>query len=211
MEGFRPGLLLTISALAGLMTILSLMNWVKFEMVAEPDLGPGKLSFSVPGYELSRVRGDDYNQPADILKHREPLCSCRVSFGDGYVVAGLALLIVAAAGAGLFVSGVDRSVALVVVAGALGALAIAGYNALGKWQAIGAPDGTILTVAMKGSVRPELIALTALAALTAVLGTVFWAMVPAWEPDYEDDEEDTMGDDIDNREATVLESVMTWA
>ncbi|MEX0682643.1 MAG: hypothetical protein WD904_03910 [Dehalococcoidia bacterium] len=203
MDTLRSYVLLTVTACAGVMAVLALMNWVEFE---SNDMAPADHSFSVRGTDLSRVRGDDYEQPADILKHGEPLCSCRVSFGDGYVVAGLALLVLAAAGAGVFLTGYDRSVAILISAASVGAFAIAGYNALGKWQAIGATGVDGAPILLHGTIRPELIALTALSGLTAVLGAVLWTLAAAWDEGY--DGEDEEPEDIDDM---MLERVNGWA
>jgi hypothetical protein len=189
----RQGLtrrLFGLAAVVGILIIvLSFAPWVEFTPDPEALFEGTTFSFSLDGTELSRLRGPDYQQPADISGQEEFPCSCRSGFGDGYIVALMGLLIVAAAVAGIFLRGRERMAATVVIVAALIAFAVAGYNATGIWQGAGARSLDDPFVLLDGDVRAELIALTVLSGVAAVMGAVVWSLLPRGENDYVDDEE----------------------
>jgi hypothetical protein len=175
-------LLFGVSALTGLIMIaLSFANWVDFE--PEPGAlveGPA-FGFSLDGTELSRVRGPDYEQPADIVEQTEFPCSCRVGFGDGYMVMILGGAIIGASLAGMMVIARARAAAAAIVVASLIAFVIAGYNATGLWEGVGAQTLDDTFVNLDGDIRAELILLMVVSALPAVLGAAVWSILPRQE------------------------------
>jgi hypothetical protein len=171
--------LFAFAALAGLLMIaLSFANWVDFEPETDTQEDGPNFSFSLDGTDLSRVRGPDYEQPADILGQTEYPCSCRVGFGDGYLLMGLGGVIAAAAVVGAAVRLAMRPAAGSIVIASLLAFAIAGYNATGLWEGVGARTLEDTFVNLDGDVRLELVVLTAIAALPAVLASAVWSIFP---------------------------------
>ncbi len=187
-------------AICGLLIIgLSFAPWVQFENIGD---NPGDyVSFSIPGTQIGRVVGDDYNQPADVADQRTNPCSCRGDAGDGYITALLGAFVIAGAGAALFWSGLTRWATLLVAFSSLGALVVAGWNAMTTWRAVGAPDLQSTFVELSGDVTPQLHALTALSALTAILCGVVWALSTSAAP-----AEDELTD-----EETLPEGANGWA
>jgi hypothetical protein len=170
--------LLALAAVAGLlMIILSLAKWVDFEPETGALLDGPNFSFSLAGTELSRVRGPDRKQPADIVKQKEFPCTCRAEPGDGYVVAALGGLIVGTSVAGIAVLAWARRAAVSTVLASLFAFVIAGYNATGLWQGVGARTSEDTFLLLDGDVRAELILLTLVAALPAVLAASVWGIL----------------------------------
>lgn len=201
MTDARQMLLLGIAACAVFLIVLSFLPWVEFITApVEPgilgDLRP-QISFSLDGTELSRLRGTDYDQPADILGQETNPCTCRVSFGDGYVVAAFGLALLGVAGAGLFLPLATRFVAVLAMAISLVALLVSGYNATGDWMGVGARTLDDTFVNLDGTVQPALWALVAVSALAAVLGAAIWSLERAAEREadeyeYDEEPEDTM-------------------
>lgn len=198
----RPYLLLGVAACAVLMVVLSFLPWVKFEGEAI-SLGFentfGHFSFSLDGTEVSRLRGPDYAQPADILGQETNPCTCRVDTGDGYITAALGLLLLAVSGAGLFLTAVSRRlIAILTIAIGMLAFVVAGYNALGDWIGVGAPTIDHEFANLDGTVQPALWALVVASVVAAVLGAVMWSLDRAAEreeDDFEYDEETSEPDE----------------
>jgi hypothetical protein len=111
-----------------------------------------------------------------------------------YLVAGFSGGVVAASLAGLVLRAGARLFAALAVVASLLAFAIAGYNATGYWEGVGARTLEDTFVNLDGDVRLELIALTIVAAVPAILGAIVWSILPRAEPDDLDDEEVTTED-----------------
>jgi hypothetical protein len=182
------------------MIALSFLPWVSFE--GDDLVNDGTFSFGVSGTELSRLRGPDYYQPADIADQQTDVCTCRTDFGDGYLTAALGAVVAIAAVVGLVLSARRRVASLVAIGASLGAFIVAGYNAAGEWQAIGAAAQDDPFVEMTGSVEPALIALTGIAAISAVLGSILlWMELQQADIEYEEDDEQT---------EETLENYLVW-
>jgi hypothetical protein len=178
--------ILAILVFIGLLIIaLSFAPWVRFE-----DKGAGsaaqEFSTTVDGTEIGRLVGDDYEQPADVADQLTNPCSCRSDAGDGYVTAFLGAMIVAGAALGLVWKTLVRAGTLLATVASLGVLIVAGYNAMTKWQAVGAPDLKSTFVQLSGDVTPWLYALTALAAVSAVLCGVVWTLILSMREEEDD-------------------------
>jgi hypothetical protein len=193
MERTHTGLLLALGACGALMILLSALPWITFtsidyadglDFVTLPDT-----SISISGLETSRLR-DTETIDRGTIQEVDEWCSCRVGFGDGYLVAGLGLGIIAAAAIG-YLSWRLRFAGMAAMAFATIALFIAGYNALGDWGAFAwTPERQ--TEVLEGEITPFLWALVAVSAAAAVLGGVLWSLAPAEieEPEFEWDDQD---------------------
>jgi len=184
------------------MIALSFLSWVDFEGADLVD--GGTFSFGVAGTELSRLRGPDYYQPADIADQQTDVCTCRADVGDGYLTAALGAVVTIAAIAGLVLPGRRRLAAIFAIGASLGAFIVAGYNAAGEWQAIGAAAQDDPFVEMTGTVSPALYALAGIAAISSVLGAVLWIQARVAE------DEELLEEDEDPIEEG-LESYLVWA
>jgi hypothetical protein len=205
-----PYVLLAIAACAVLIAVLSFLPWVEFSY--EPsglDNNLPSFSFTLDGTEVSRLRGPDYDQPADIVGQETNPCTCRVDAGDGYITAGLGLILLAVAGAGLFLPAVSkRLVAILTIAAALLAFVVAGYNALGDWEGVGAPSFDAEFANLDGTVQPALWALVAVSIVAAVLGAVMWSLERAAEREEDDFEYD---EETSEPEKALTERAEGWA
>jgi hypothetical protein len=173
----RAPLLAALLAAGALMIALSFLPWVNFRTQAEDvSFGFPEVSFSIDGSQLSRLRGPGYNQPADIAGQEVNPCTCRVKTGDGYIVAVLGAVVLAAAALGLALPRMSMPVIVTVIGASLPAFAVAGYNATGIWQGVGAASLEDVFVKLEGSVRLELLALTAVAGLAAIGGAALWSL-----------------------------------
>jgi hypothetical protein len=199
----HTGIIVALAACGVLVVVLSFLPWVSFE--GEDLVNSGTFEFGVPGTELSRLRGPDYYQPADIADQTTDVCTCRAEFGDGYITAILGGLIVVAAVLAVAVRGNARIAPVLAIAASLTAFALAGYNAAGEWQAVGAQTQDDPFVEMTGTVLPALYLLTALAAASAVLGAVLWW---AHSQETEDEEEYT---DFEDESGLGPENYLSWA
>lgn len=201
----RLGLQLGLVACGVIVIALSFLSWVEFK--GEDLVDDGTFSFGVPGTELSRLRGPDYYQPSDIADQEIEVCTCRTDFGDGYFTAILGAIVAVAAGASLALGPQGRRAtwALAIAAG-LGAFGIAGYNAAGEWQAIGAATQDDPFVEMSGTVLPTLYILTVAAATAAVLGGVLW-----WGQLKEEADDRLREDEFDPEGEYDTENYLVWA
>jgi hypothetical protein len=199
------GLQLGLVACGLLIIPLSFLPWVEFE--GEDLVDGGTFSFGVAGTELSRLRGPDYYQPADIADQETDVCTCRTDLGDGYFTAILGAIVVLAAAVSFFLGQQGRRAAwAVAIAAGLGAFGIAGYNAAGEWQAIGAANQDDPFVEMSGTVLPALYILTLAAAAAAVLGGLLW------RGQLQDEAEDRLVEDDFESEADYnTENYLVWA
>lgn len=206
----RTLLLIGLATCGAVVILLSFMPWVEFtpeENADIPELREDPI-FSLDGTELSRIRGPvTFDETAD---QDAPACSCRSDFGDGYLVAILGGVTIAAAGLALFVRGAARSVVLVAMLASVGAFSIAGYNAIAIWEGVGRADLSDQFTNLDGDVMPALYALTALAALGAVLGGAVLATLARPAPEETDDIE-TDDDDMDEDAVQLEEPNETWA
>jgi MFS family permease len=173
MERYRLQLITGIALCGVLIAMLSFAPWVRFHSISDELTTPGapEASVRVRGTHLSRYRDEESLLQGDV-KNENGWCSCRVSTGDGYLTAALGVLVMGVAAAA-YSLGRDRSAGIVGVAAALGALGVAGYNAIGKWQAYVWTDLQALEVT-KGAVQVWLWLLVAVAAIGAVLAGLLW-------------------------------------
>lgn len=210
----RTLLLIGLATCGAVVILLSFMPWVEF--TPEPFTIAGSsdgASFSLNGTEVSRIQGAVTIQEA--LDQTAEACSCKRSLGDGYLVAILGGVTIAAAGLALFVRGAARSVVLVAMLASVGAFSIAGYNAIAIWEGVGRADLSDQFTNLDGDVMPALYALTALAALGAVLGGAVLATLarpaPEAPPEETDDIETDDDDDMDEDAVQLEEPNETWA
>ena len=181
-------LLLAIGGAAVLIIALSFLPWVRFDapLITGGPLGDDSFAFNVPGTNLSRLRGADYFNPSQIAADERDICSCRADFGDGYLTAALGAIVLLAAAAGLLGLLRAQLTAVATLAASLGALFLAGYSAVTKWVAAGAPIGDYPLTLMDGDVQPALYALTVIAALCAMLAAALWVIARELDAEYED-------------------------
>jgi hypothetical protein len=174
--------LLFIAALGLLIIALSFAPWVKFEGTV-PGADVAVVSISISGTEIGRVVGDDYNQPADVADQHTNPCSCRGDKGDGHITAVLGIVVTIGALVGLAMPRLVRGATLTVAVSSLAALVVAGWNAMTTWSAVGARDLESTFVELSGQVTPALWALTTVAAATAILCGVVWALTATPAPE----------------------------
>lgn len=157
----------------GLIAALSFAPWVRFESIEVEDITPDapKASVTVAGTHISRWRDKDTLLLLDV-EDVDGWCSCRVAAGDGYLTAGLGMVLVGAAVIAA-VSRRDRLAAMTGAAASLAAFGLAGYNGLADWNAYVWTNLQNLE-ATEGTVQPGLIALMAAAIVGAVLSGLLW-------------------------------------
>jgi hypothetical protein len=175
-----------------LIAVLSFLPWVKFESVEIAGDTSPKASIDLAGIHTSRWR--DLEELDRDTPQEDGWCSCRVGFGDGWLTAGLGLLLVAIAAGGWYIEH-DRAASVAGGLVALGVLSIAGFDAIADWQAIIYTNIQGLEAA-EGSVQAPLIVLLLTAAVAAVLAGL--ALGFAWlydDPTYEDEEDEMYEDE----------------
>lgn len=209
MERPRARLIAFAGICGAVIILLSFASWIHFstidyEETAGEAINP--VSINLNGTETARSR-DRENLLAGDVPEEDGWCSCRVDFGDGYVTAALgAFVIIAAAGA--LATRRDGVFAIGIIAGSMGALLLAGYNALGKWHAI-AWTRLGQTEFVEGSVEPALWALLLVAAISAVTGAALWTLArfeeeeDEWDEEFEDEAMEAMN--------SMGQGANTWA
>jgi hypothetical protein len=208
MERARARLIAFAGICGGVIILLSFASWIHFSTIEYEETGGeaiNPVSIDLAGTETARSR-DRENLLAGDVPEEENWCSCQVDFGDGYVTAGLgAFVIVSAAGA--LATRRDRVFAMGIIAGSLGALLLAGYNALGEWHAI-AWTRLGQTEFVDGSVEPALWALLLVAVISTVTGAALWTHALLEEEDEWDEEWDD--EDLQAMNSTG-QGANTWA
>lgn len=198
----RTLLLIGLVTCAAFVGVLAFFPWVDF--TPEPlgnTLAPFSEPFSLNGTELSRVQGAvTLDQAADQVGEA---CSCKRSFGDGYVVAVLAAITFALGCAALYFRSSARALVFGAMIVAVVTFVLAGYNAIAIWEGVGRSHEEAFLVNLDGEIRAELYALTALAGVAAVLGGAALATTTRPVPEDEDFEWDDDKPD--------LEEVNGWA
>ncbi len=190
MERARIRLLALATMCGVVMVLLSFSSWVRFNTIDYSDetgvVAVNPVSFEINGYETSRFRDRENLLAGDVLEEEE-WCSCRVGFGDGYITAALGAIVGVSAVIALATSR-DRPFAMGMVGASVGTIFLAGYNALGEWQAI---TWTQLgqTEFVDGNTEPGLWALVVVSAIGALIGAGIWTLARAEEEDEWDDEE----------------------
>lgn len=175
-------------AVCGLLIVaLSFLPWVKFQSGTFAGDTGEKVTIAISGTHTSRWRDLDKIGRNDAIEE-DGWCSCHVSTGDGYLTAGLGAMLVAIAAFGWW-SELDRPASIAGGIISLGALGIAGFDAIADWQAIIYTNLQRLE-AVEGSIQPALIALLAVSAVAAVLSGL--ALGFAWLYDQADDDEAMM-------------------
>jgi hypothetical protein len=183
--GARELLLMSVAACGLLIVVLSFLPWVKFSSLTFESSSTEGLSFTISGTETSRLRDLEVID-IDTVQEEHEWCSCRVDTGDGYVTAALGGLLALAAAAALATRR-DRAAMPVAVIAALCTLFLAGYDALGKWQAFVWTD-LGLTEAVDGSPTWQLWTIMAASAVAAVLARVVWTLAGLRDEEWDEDE-----------------------
>ncbi len=170
-------LLIAIVICGGFMIVLSFMNWVEFDEddPFHADTPLAGLSFVLDGNDVSRLQGAI--ELRDARGQGENACTCRADFGDGYLTAILGAIAMATASGAVLIRSRAGTFVVVAILASFATVAIAGYNATGIWEGVGAASGDGAFLNLDGDVTFELFALTALAALSAVLGAVVLMVV----------------------------------
>jgi hypothetical protein len=173
MKRFRVQFIAGVALCGVLITMLSFAPWVRFESIEGEGITPDapKASVSVAGTHISRSR-DEESLLANDVENVDGWCSCRVAAGDGYLTAGLGVLVAGFACAAL-VSRKDRLFAMAAVSASVAALGLAAYNGLAEWNAYVWTNLQNLEVT-EGTVQPGLIALVVVAMAAAVLAGLLW-------------------------------------
>jgi hypothetical protein len=202
MERARIVLFMGIAGSGLLIFALSFLPWLHFQSEGLEGSGLG-VSIHLAGTETSRLRDLEVIN-IDTVQEEDGWCSCRVDFGDGFLTAGLGILIVAGAGLALlwrrYVPG-----AAAAVTGGLLALAVGGFNAIADWQALAWTEGRHLE-AVSGSVQPALLVLVIIAGVASVISVVT-LVLPS--PERLDSEyEDELPDEGDY---LAKEGIEAWA
>jgi hypothetical protein len=205
MERSRNLIMLTLASCGVLMVILSFLPWVTFSSIdyggLDGDYLPGT-SISVTGTEISRLR-DTETIGTNTIQEVDEWCSCRVSLGDGYLVAALGSVVVAASALAFF-SGRSGAAGSMATVASGSALIMAGYNAMADWQAF-AWTRERQTEVLDGAVTPFLWALVALSAAATVLGGALWSMAR-----FEGSGE-LLDDEYDDTDYEIPERLNAWA
>jgi hypothetical protein len=195
MERYRLQFIGAMALLGLLITLVSFAPWVEFRSVDAEGVTPTapKAEVTVSGTSLSRWR-DEENLLGHDVQEVDGWCSCHVAAGDGYLTALLGIVIVIAA-AGAFVLGADRPMAMGGVAASLATFVVAGYNALGEWNAYVWTRLQNLEVT-EGVIQPALYILVAASIAAAVASGLLWGAgaEEAHEQIQEDEEDDS--DDV---------------
>jgi hypothetical protein len=179
--------LIILTGCGMLMAALGFAPWMTFRSSFEPH-GPGAVSFDVAGTRLSALRDDEVVGRSDV-ESRFGWCSCHVELGDGYVVAGLGVVIALAAVAGL-VTGRAGFVPPVALLLGVAAVAVVAYNAFAEgWDALAYTRSAQLQ-AVSGSPTPWVYTLIPVSATASILGALLWGIVQIeHEEEYEDEAE----------------------
>lgn len=189
MERARTRLLILAAMCGVVIALLSFASWVHFSTIDYDETGGeaiNPVSIELKGYETARARDREELTRGQVLEE-EGWCSCRVSFGDGFITAGLgAFVLVTAAGA--LATSRDRPFAIFMIGASVGSFLLAGYNALGQWHAI-VWTRAGQTEFVSGSVEPALWALVVVSTIGAVLGAALWTLARATEEDEWDEED----------------------
>lgn len=198
----RTLLLIGLATCAAFVAILAFFPWVDFtpDPLSDP-LAPAGRPFSLTGTELSRIRGAVTIEEAS--NQMGEACSCKNEFGDGYLVAIVGAIAFAGASAALYFRAGARTLVLVSMVAALGAFAVGGYNAIAIWEGVGRSHREAAISNLDGTVRLELYALTAVAAVAAILGGAVLATTIGPAPD----EDEYAWDD----ESPEMEEMSGWA
>lgn len=205
MEKSRTITMLALAVCGALMVILSFFPWLTFSSIDYGGLDEGYLpgtSISINGTETSRLR-DIETIDANTIQEVDKWCSCRVSFGDGYLVAALGAVVVASS-AFTFLSNRSGAAGSMATVASGAALIVAGYNAMADWQAFAWTEER-QTEVLDGAVTPFLWALVALSAAATVLGAALWSMARlegAGEP---------LDDEYDEADYEIPERLNAWA
>lgn len=174
-------------AVCGLIVLaLSFAPWVKFHSVSVPGDTSPAISYNLAGTHTSRWR--DLDQLDRNTPEEDNWCSCYVSAGDGWITAGLGILLVLVAGFGWWVQH-DRAASVAGGIVALVALGLSGFDAIADWQAIIYTNLQRLE-ALDGTIQIGLIGVVLASALAAVLSGL--ALGFAWLYDRPADEEEMM-------------------
>ncbi len=204
METSRAVAIALLAACGALMMLLSFLPWISFSSF-ESDFLDGDFlpdtSISITGTETSRLR-DIETIERDTIKEVDQWCSCRVSFGDGYLVAALGFAVMGTA-ALAFLSGRSGPAGSIATVASGIALTVAAYNAMADWRAFAWTDER-QTEVLDGAVTPFLWALVAVCAAATVLGTALWSMAR-----LEGDED--MAFEEDDGEYELPERLNAWA
>jgi hypothetical protein len=187
------------------MILLSLLPWVTFSSIETGGLDSGFLpdtSISISGTHTSRLR-DTETIDRNTIQEVDEWCSCRVSFGDGYLVAALGFAVAAASTLAFFSSRSGGAGSMATVASGI-ALLVAGYNAMADWRAF-AWTGERQTEVVDGAVTPLLWTLVGVSAVATVLGAALWSMAR-----LEDDGE-AANDEYEDGDYEMPERLNAWA
>lgn len=205
MEKSRTVVMLALAACGTLMVLFSFLPWVTFssidydgsEFVTLPDT-----SISITGTETSRLR-DIETIDANTIQEVDEWCSCRASFGDGYLVAALGSVVVVASALAFFSGRSGAAGSIATVASGV-ALIVAGYNAMADWQAF-AWTQERQTEVLDGVVTPFLWALVVVSAVATVLRVALWSMARL------EDTSEPLGDEDDDTDYEIPGRLNAWA
>jgi hypothetical protein len=187
------------------MVLLSLLPWVTFSSIEIDSMDSGLLpdtSISISGIETSRLR-DTETIGRNTIQEVDEWCSCRVSFGDGYLVAALGSAVAAASTLAFFSGRSGAAGSMATVASGI-ALLVAGYNAMADWRAFAWTDER-QTEVLDGAVTPFLWALVGVAALATIMGVALWSMVRL------EDVDELTDDDYEDSDYEMPERLNAWA
>jgi len=205
MEKSRTTITFALVACGVTMVLFSFLPWVTFSSI---DYGKSEFltlpdtSISIAGTETSRLR-DIETIEANTIQEVDEWCSCRVSFGDGYLVAVMGLAVLAASALAFLRGRSGAAGSMTTVASGI-ALIIAGYNAMADWQAF-AWTGVRFTEVVYGTVTPFLWALVVVSAAATVLGAALWSMARL------EDADELADDTYDDTDYEIPERLNAWA
>ena len=176
----RPYLLLGVAAAPLLIVVLSLpaLDRVQLRDRQGLDNDLPAFSFSLDGTESAACAAGTTPSPPT-SSAGDDRCTCRVDFGDGYITAGLGLVLLAVAGAGTrSYAAVSRR--LVAIAHDRRLRCLRSWSRATTRSATGSasalPTIEDIFVNLDGTVQPGLWALVAASVTAAVLGAVIWSL-----------------------------------